>query len=165
MCLLVLLSSIVYPFSIYELMNTIITHFALKNPEIAIHYIEKRDALIFFLILLHLGITCLVFFICIFFSHKISGPIYNLQNHLKLIRTGKNPGKLIFRQEDHFQELAHEVNDTFETLEDNYKNDLVYLSEVTSYIDNLSLVVPDDKKVVLNEISARLSKMQERFIK
>jgi signal transduction histidine kinase len=146
-------------------MNTIIAHFSLKSPEIAAHYSEKRNALILFLTLLHLGITCLVFFVCIFFSHKISGPIYNLQNHLKSITEGKNRGKLIFRTGDYFQDLAIDFNDAFEKLEDNYKNDLVYLSEVTSYINNLSLVVPDDKKVVLNEISSRLSKMQERFTK
>ena len=104
-CILVFLTSIIYPFSIYELMNTIITHFSLKNPEIASHYSEKRDALILVLILLHLGFTCLTFFIC------------------------------------------------------------VYISEVTSYINNLSLVVPDDKRVVLNEISSRLSLIQERFTK
>ncbi|MBC7540555.1 MAG: hypothetical protein H7281_17150 [Bacteriovorax sp.] len=164
-CLLVFLTSIIYPFSIYELMNTIITHFALKNPEIASHYSEKRDALILFLILLHLGFTCLTFFICVFFSHKIAGPLYKLQKHLKLLREGNNPGSLFFRKGDYFQELADDVNETFDHLEDSYKNDLVYLSEVTSYINNLSLVVPDDKRVVLNEISSRLSHMQERFTK
>lgn len=163
-CLIVFLTSIIYPFSIYELMNTIISHFALKNPEIATHYSSKRDALILFLILLHLGFTCLTFFVCVFFSHKIAGPIYKLQKHLKLIREGNNE-KLFFRKGDYFQELADDVNETFEQLEDGYKNDLVYLSEVTSYINNLSLVVPDDKRVVLNEISARLSSMQERFTK
>jgi sensor histidine kinase YesM len=146
-------------------MNTIITHFSLKNPEIASHYSEKRDALVLFLVLLHLGITCLTFFICVFFSHKIAGPLYTLQNHLKQIKAGKNPVKLTFRKGDYFQELAEDVNQTFDFLEDNYKNDLVYLSEVTSYINNLSLVVPDDKRVVLNEISSRLSSMQERFTK
>lgn len=164
-CLMVFLTSIIYPFSIYELMNTIISHFSLKNPEIATHYSSKRDALILFLILLHLGFTCLTFFICVFFSHKIAGPLYKLQKHLKLIRDDSNPEKLFFRKGDYFQELADDVNATFDHLEDSYKNDLVYLSEVTSYINNLSLVVPDDKRVVLNEISSRLSKMQERFTK
>lgn len=164
-CILVFLTSIIYPFSIYELMNTIITHFSIKNPEVAAHYISKRDALILFLILLHLGFTCLTFFICVFFSHKIAGPLYKLQKHLKLIREDNNPEKLFFRKGDYFQELADDVNETFEHMEDSYKNDLVYLSEVTSYINNLSLVVPDDKRVVLNEISSRLSRMQERFTK
>ena len=146
-------------------MNTIITHFAFKNPEIASHYSSKRDSLILFLILLHLGFTCLSFFICVFFSHKIAGPLYKLQKHLRLLRNGENPGKLFFRKGDYFLDLADDVNQTIENLEDGYKNDLVYLSEVTSYINNLSLVVPDDKRVVLNEISSRLSSMQERFTK
>ena len=146
-------------------MNTIITHFALKNPEIASHYSDKRDSLILFLILLHMGFTCLTFFICIFFSHKIAGPLYKLQKHLKLLREDNNPGNLFFRKGDYFQELADDVNETFTHLEESYKNDLVYLSEVTSYINNLSLVVPDDKRVVLNEISSRLSHMQDRFTK
>jgi signal transduction histidine kinase len=146
-------------------MNTIITHFSLKNPEIANHYSEKRDTLILFLVMLHLGFTSLTFFICVFFSHKIAGPLYKMQKHLKLIREGNNTHKLFFRKGDYFPELADDLNETFEQLEDNYKNDLVYLSEVTSYINNLSLVVPDDKRVVLNEISSRLSSMQDRFTK
>ena len=112
-----------------------------------------------------MGFTCLTFFICVFFSHKIAGPLYKLQKHLKLIREDSKPGNLFFRQGDYFQELAEDVNQTFDHLEDSYKNDLVYLSEVTSYINNLSMVVPDDKRVVLNEISSRLSHMQERFTK
>ena len=146
-------------------MNTIITHFSLKNPEIASHYSEKRDALILFLILLHLGFTCLTFFICVFFSHKIAGPLYKLQKHLRLLREGEHPGKLFFRKGDYFPELADDINETFDHMEDSYKSDLVYISEVTSYINNLSLVVPDDKRVVLNEISSRLSLIQERFTK
>ncbi len=165
-CLVVFLTSIIYPFSIYELMNTIIAHFALKSPEIAANYSNKRDALIIFLVLLHLGFTCLTFFLCIFFSHKIAGPLYKLEKHLQLLREPEeNPGQLFFREGDYFGELAKEVNETMSFIEDNHKSDLVYLSEVTSYINNLSLVVPDDKRVVLNEISSRLSQMQERFTK
>ncbi len=81
------------------------------------------------------------------------------------MREDHNPGDLFFRKGDYFQDLAEDVNETFAHLENNYKNDLVYLSEVTSYINNLSLVVPDDKRVVLNEISSRLSMMQDRFTK
>jgi len=147
-------------------MNTIVSYFILKNPEIAANYSNKRDSLIVFLILLHLGFTCLTFFICIFFSHKIAGPLYKLKKHLQQLRQpDENPGLLFFREGDYFGDLANELNETIEYIEDSHKNDLVYLSEVTSYINNLSLVVPDDKRVVLNEISSRLSQMQERFTK
>jgi hypothetical protein len=157
--------SIIYPISIYELMNSIIAHFSLKNPEIAARYVNQRDTLILFLCLLHVGLTCLTFFICILLSHKIVGPLYQLQKHLKLIREGQHVENLSFRGGDYFQELATDVNETFSHLDNRYKDDLVYLSEVASYINNLSMVVPDDKRVVLNEISSRLSSIQERFTK
>lgn len=161
--LLVFITGLIYPFTIYILLSSISANFALKNPEIALYYTEKRDLLIFLLAGLHLGFSILTFFGCIFFSHKIVGPLYKLQKHLRLIRENLAPGKLFFRKGDYFQDVADDLNDTIEHIEDTYKNDLVYLSEVGSYINNLSLVVPDDKRVVLNEISSRLFEIQERF--
>ncbi len=160
---LVFITGLIYPFTIYALLSAISANFALKNPEIALYYSDKRDLLILLLIGLHFGFAILSFFGCIFFSHKIAGPLFKLQKHLRLIREGFSPGKLFFRKGDYFQDIADDLNDTIEHLEEGYKNDLVYLSEVNSYINNLSLVVPDDKRVVLNEISSRLSQIQERF--
>ena len=160
---LVFITGLIYPFTIYALLSAISANFALKNPEIALYYSDKRDLLILLLIGLHFGFAILSFFGCIFFSHKIAGPLFKLQKHLRLIREGFSPGKLFFRKGDYFQDIADDLNDTIEHLEDGYKSDLVYLSEVNSYINNLSLVVPDDKRVVLNEISSRLSQIQERF--
>lgn len=160
---LVFLTGLIYPFTVYILLSAISANFALKNPEIALYYSEKRDLLILLLIGLHIGFCVLTFFCCIFFSHRIAGPLYKLQKHLRAIREGLSPGKLFFRKGDYFQEIADDLNDTVEVMEETYKNDLVYLSEVNSYINNLSLVVPDDKRVVLNEISSRLSDIQEKF--
>ena len=56
-------------------------------------------------------------------------------------------------------------NKTFENIQENYRKDFVYLSEVSAYINNLSLVVPDDKKIVLSEISKKLEEIQSRFNK
>lgn len=161
--LLVFFTGLIYPFTIYILLSAISANFALNNPEIALYYSEKRDLLILLLIGLHIGFSILTFFTCIFFSHRIAGPLYKLQKHLRAIREGLSPGKLFFRKGDYFQEVADDLNDTIEVLEDNYKKDLVYLSEVNSYINNLSLVVPDDKRVVLNEISSRLTDIQDKF--
>lgn len=160
---LVFVTGLIYPFTIYILLSAISANFALKNPEIAMYYSDKRDLLILLLIGLHVGFCILTFFCCIFFSHKIAGPLYKLQKHLKAIRDGFAPGKLFFRKGDYFQEIADDLNDTIDVMEETYKNDLVYLSEVNSYINNLSLVVPDDKRVVLNEISSRLSEIQDKF--
>jgi len=162
-CAVVFATSLIYVFTVYQLLDAIIVDFSLRNPEIAMHYSNKRSLLIYFLIGFHLGFTCLTFFACIFFSHKIAGPLYKLQKHLRAIREDLNPGKLFFRKGDYFQDIADDINHTIEHIEDEYKKDLVYLSEVNSYINNLSMVVPNDKRVVLNEISSRLSEMQERF--
>ena len=163
-CIIVFVTSIIYPFTIYSLMNNIIVFFSLKNPEIASMYESKRDSLVFFLVLLHLGFTCLTFLTCIFFSHKIAGPLYKLKKHLAEIRANGIKDHVFFRKGDYFLEVADEVNQTFDLIHDSYKNDLIYLGEVNSYINNLSLVVPDDKKIILHEISTKLSEMQERYV-
>lgn len=162
-CSLLFLVSIIYPFTIYELMNSIISHLESMLPNIAADYKTRRTQLFIFLILLQLGFTGLTFFICVFFSHKIAGPLYKLQKHLSMIRDGQPRGKLFFRSGDYFHEIADDINVTFDYIEENYKKDLMYISEVTSYINNLSLVVPDDKRVVLNEIIVKLNEIQDRF--
>ena len=63
---------------------------------------------------------------------------------------------------DEDKKLNHEMaNNHLE--EEEHKKDLVYISEVTTYINNLSLVVPEDKRVVLNEIIVKLNEIQNRF--
>jgi hypothetical protein len=146
-------------------MNNIIVFFSLKNPEIAGMYETKRNSLILFLVLLHIGFTCLTFLSCIFFSHKIAGPLYKLKKHLTEMRNnGGVHDPLFFRQGDYFLDLADDVNQTVDYLHELHKNDLIYLGEVNSYINNLSLVVPDDKRIILHEISSKLSEMQERYV-
>lgn len=145
-------------------MNNIIVFFSLKNPEIASMYETKRNSLVLFLVLLHFGFTCLTFLSCIFFSHKIAGPLYKLKKHLTEIRSNGIKGPLFFRKGDYFLDIAEEVNQTLEQITETHKNDLIYLGEVNSYINNLTLVVPDDKKIILHEISSKLSEMQERYV-
>jgi hypothetical protein len=145
-------------------MNNIIVFFSLKNPEIAAMYEGKRNSLVLFLVLLHMGFTCLTFLSCIFFSHKIAGPLYKLKKHLSEIRAHGTKGPLFFRKGDYFLDLADDVNQTIDQLNETHKNDLIYLGEVNSYINNLTLVVPDDKKIILHEISSKLSEMQERYV-
>jgi hypothetical protein len=60
-------------------------------------------------------------------------------------------------------ELADEYNDAMETVHDTHNADFAYISEVNSYINNLALVVPEDKRPVLEEIVQKLTEIQERF--
>lgn len=161
--LLVFITSLIYPYTIYKLMENIILHFSLKSPEIASRFAEMRFSLILFLVLMQLGFTLVTFCICIFFSHRIAGPLYKLQKYLKEVRENGFKEKLFFRKNDYFPEIAEDVSSTLEQLEGHHKEDLIYLEEINTYINNLKIVVPEDKKIVLNEISIKLSEMQNRI--
>lgn len=161
--LIVFLTGLIYPITIHQIFDVLIAKFSLSNPEIAEHYNLQRSRIIFTLVLMHLGFSCVTFCACIFFTHKIAGPMYKLQKFLRSVRESGFHDKLFFRKGDYFSEVADDINLTLDQIEEDHKKDVVYLSEVNSYINNLSLVVPDDKRIVLNEINTRLSEIQDRF--
>lgn len=147
------ISSLLYPVIIYDMIAKYIPN---ANE-------DMRLALLVVLGLWHIGITSLVFIVSIFFSHKIAGPIYKTRKYLELVRQGGFPGRLFFRKGDYFPELADDFNSTMEAVQDNYKRDFVYISEVNTYLANLSLVVPEDKRTILDEIRNKLTEIQGRF--
>lgn len=160
---IIFLSSIIYPLTIHNLITTISGQVAATSPEFSTQLSDIKSTLLLILVLWQVGFTLLAFVICIFMTHKVAGPLFKLQKYLSHIREGQFNGKLFFRKGDYFHSLADDINETFETIQDSYKNDFVYLSEVNAYLNNLSLVVPDDKKIVLKEITHKLTEIQERF--
>lgn len=158
-CTLVYISSLVFPFVVLELFESI----AKIQPQAANALREARGELIFYLILYQLIFTIIVFILCIFLTHKIAGPIYKLMGYLRGIANGGTPTQLSFRAGDHFHDLAAEINHVFDVLADEKDEQYAYLTEVMSYLRNLSLALPDDKKPVLEEISARLKDIQGRL--
>jgi signal transduction histidine kinase len=160
--LIVFVSSIIYPFTIYEVIDSFIEYLSASSPNAIPQIKENRQKLIVILSLWQLGFTALIFVICIFISHKIAGPIYKIKKHLASMREGLSHGKLYLRKGDYFHELADEMNETFSYLEERQKKDLVFLNEVNEYIKNLKMIVPENKQSVLEEISKRLSEMQDR---
>lgn len=162
-CFLVFISSIIYPLTIYDLITQFMGAMAKVNPTLVANLEEKRSSLIFILALWQVGFTALVFIACIFFSHKIAGPMFKLQKFLQYKKDGSDNGKLFFRKGDYFQEVADEFNEVFDDMEERHRQDLMYISEVNSYISNLGMVVPEDKKAVLNEITQKLGHIQKRF--
>jgi len=90
-------------------------------------------------------------------------PLRGKTNYPKNVIAGNPPERLYFRNGDNFTEVADLFNQAMERLEEDRSNDFQYLSEVSSYIKNLSVVVPEDKKPVLNEIILKLNEIQLRF--
>lgn len=161
--LIIFISSVIYPLTILDLIDKFAGMMSSQSPELVAQLEDKKITLIVILGLWQIGFTSLAFITCIFMTHKVAGPLYKVQKYLATIRDGQISGKLFFRNGDYFKEIADDLNETFETIQENYKNDFVYLSEVNAYLNNLSLVVPDDKKVVLKEITQKLTEIQNRF--
>ena len=63
---------------------------------------------------LYFGVSGLVFVsmmgLGILYSHRIVGPLHNLNNKMKRIASGEDPSPLNFRQRDQFRELAESFN-------------------------------------------------------
>lgn len=159
--LIVCLSSLIYPFTIYDLFNSFIAN---TSNEITQAQLKNgRQNLILWLSIYQLAFCAIIFIVAIFMSHKVAGPIYKIQSFLKKVAEGVNPGKLFFRTGDYFLELAEDYNEAMDQVKETQQADFAYISEVNSFIKNLSSVVPEDKKPVLNEIVQRLSEIQNRF--
>ncbi len=164
-CFLFCVASVYYPITLLDVLEKFIQHVSLTDPLKTEKLVNYKNTLIIVLLLFQVGFTALFFIICIFISHKVAGPMFKLQKFLASVRDGEQCGKLYFRKGDYFPEVADDLNDTFDSIREQYENDFVYLSEVNTYLKNLSMVVPEDKKIVLSEISAKLDEMQGRFNK
>jgi len=170
----VLISSIIYPYTIYQFVEIVLQEVAklqaasgsaaITKTVLAPETIEAiRSKALIALIVYQFAFIGIIFIVCIFQSHKIAGPVYKLRKSLKSIRDGAPLDKIYFRKGDNFIELADDYNQTLDYLQENRNKDFAYLSEVSSFINNLSLVIPEDKKSVLNEITKKLSEIQSRY--
>ncbi len=159
MCTIVWISSLIYPITIVGLFDS----FVKAHPAAASAVSEAKQDLLVFLVACQFIYVGFVFIICIFLTHKIAGPMFKLTNYLRSISQGAQPSAISFRTGDNFTEVAEEVNAAFDRLADEREEDYAFLTEVTSYINNLSLVVPEDKKPLLKEITDRLADIQKRL--
>lgn len=147
-----------YPWTIYDLFEKIIA----LQPGNKSNVEEGRAYLLSILALAQISFLGVIFVVSIIISHKIAGPMFKLKRYLQEIRSGAPITKIYFRDGDSFQDIADEVSETMEFIQERRKEDFEYLAEVASYINNLSLVVPEDKKPVLQEILSNLAKIQSR---
>jgi methyl-accepting chemotaxis protein len=63
---------------------------------------------------LYFGVSAVVFVLMmglgIMYSHRIAGPLYNLNNKMKRIASGEDPSPVNFRRKDQFLELTESFN-------------------------------------------------------
>lgn len=121
-----------------------------------IDFQEIQKGAMFLLFMIIIAVLCLTFVAGIIISHKIAGPMYKMTMFLQKIREGGVIHELTFRDGDQFEEVAEELNETLEYLTSRDEDELEYLTEVATYIENIALVVPEDKKPVLEEIQRKI---------
>lgn len=107
--IIILLSSIVYPISIYEAYSIITERYGLTD-----NLMESRDQLIFVLVIIQIIITLIAFIAFLFISHRIAGPVYKLHKSMAEVNEGLPLKKIYFRDGDNFKELAVEYNKMIE---------------------------------------------------
>ncbi len=162
---IVLVTSLVYFIVITGLLESFSGVMSeLGAPNATFKKLTNQQSSIMQMLVLYQILVCSVIFVgCILFTHRIAGPIYKLRKFLSDLRNGAPRGKLFFRKGDYFHEVADDINVTFDSISEDYKKDFVYVSEVNAYLKNLSMVLPEDKKTVLEEISKKLAEIQNRF--
>ncbi len=158
-CSIIIISTLIYPVIILDFFKLVVAN----SPSLPGTVIGAKNDLIVYLVIIQVVITLLVFILFIFFTHKIAGPLFKLKNHLAQIREGRPISPLTFRDGDYFHDVAEEVSLFLESVADNQEADFQYVDEIASYLENLSPIVPDDKKPILNEISRRLLEIQSRY--
>ncbi|RYZ78408.1 MAG: methyl-accepting chemotaxis protein [Proteobacteria bacterium] len=110
--------SFIYPTLIFELYNSFYRYMS-KDPNGPLLSVlkENRQEMIFWLVVMQVFFLMMTFFITIFMSHRIAGPLYKLGKALNELRNG-NLSKIYFRKFDHFKELADDYNLAVESLKD-----------------------------------------------
>lgn len=150
--------SIIYPIIIIQMMDYFIQLQGELTPEI----LDKRQSLLLVIVGWQIGYIITMFVICVFFSHKIAGPLYKLNLYLKKIANNESIDRIRFRKGDYFPELADSFNEAVKTLHDLRNHDFGELEKIKEYLNNLSLVLPDDKKIVINEINEKVEEILSR---
>jgi hypothetical protein len=75
--------------------------------------INQLKGLIFYrLFYFSIPLLILIMGCCIVFTHKIAGPIYNMENKLEQLLAGTTPPLIVLRKGDELQELADKLNST-----------------------------------------------------
>ena len=71
---------------------------------------EQKSALS----MLYFGVSAVAFVVMmglgVLYSHRIAGPLYRLNQHMKAIADGAEPSPVNFRKRDQFQELVESFN-------------------------------------------------------
>tara|TARA_B100000925_G_scaffold273240_1_gene237809 strand:+ start:4432 stop:4989 length:558 start_codon:yes stop_codon:yes gene_type:complete len=151
--------SLIYPYTIYQIIESVAPALGDKAKEFS----QRKSDIFLTLGIWQVCYSLIIFSACIFFSHKIAGPIYKLNTFLKKIPELGVLQTMYFRDGDYFRELEESYNAAIKSIQDSRKLDFEQLEEIRLYLKNLALIVPEDKKIVLTEINKKIEEISNRY--
>lgn len=80
------------------------------SPEFYGFVIETSTDLMMYTLTLNIIIILSFCLYGLFFSNRIAGPIFNLNNAIQMILKGEKDVQVVFRKDDYFQELSENMN-------------------------------------------------------
>ena len=161
MGILIVVSNLAYPVIIYQYIEYLIKFINETSTFRDFNLQEERRQVLVMLMTSHVVYAALIGVLCVFFSHKIAGPLYKLKKFLQDIRQGNPIQKVYFRKGDYFLEIADEVNETITYLQDSPNNLLAQMNVINENIAKLES--SSENNTDLNEIKERLSMIQQKL--
>ncbi len=160
---LVFLSSLIYPWAIFDIMNQTIAVFAKVEPSFAPILIERRKTLWIILTMWQIGFLGLIFGITIFFSHKVAGPLYRIKIFLDDLKLGKGQPQIVLRPGDYFQDVVNNIQQTFDYITAEYNKDYIPITDAIKQLSYLKSQFPEDKAESFDKILEKLTEIQDRI--
>jgi len=136
LCTWLLALTLVYPVALYKVFDFFL-HFAALNPDgPRLSDLQSvRDEMFMLLVGFQVIVIIVSAVIGIFLSHRVAGPLYKLGMFFSKVKNGENPGKLRFRTNDYFPEVATGFNEMLDSIESRLATARSHLEKATAQSD------------------------------
>jgi methyl-accepting chemotaxis protein len=154
--------SFVYPLIISNIFDFLFSYLVVdpNGPEIS--YLEGvRLDLLSLLIIMQVVMLVLSFFISIFMSHKVAGPLYKLGKFFQEAKAGNLSERIAFRKRDYFPELATQYNEMMDSIRNRINGKSQALSTVTHKLETILAKSDPALQSDLNSLLSDLRKIQK----
>lgn len=150
--------SLIFPTIVYHLFNTLIDYIthdigtqSLKTME------ETQNQMIELLVVFETLIILITFFISLYLSHKIAGPLFKLKKAMDESDHRKEFTDLKFRDGDHFEDLANEYNEMTHGIKNFYNKNIKLAQQAAEQIKKTIPFVPQETKMELESAISTLN--------
>ncbi len=150
--------SFIYPLMIANVFDYLFQILALdpRGPELS-KLSATREELLTELLIIQGSLIAIAFFISIFMSHKIAGPLYKLKLFLARVSKGDLSQNLYFRKADHFQDIPPVFNIMLDALRNAQTEKELIIQSAHSMIAEIAASQEGEFKGRLNLVLSALT--------